>query len=53
MLLIVSLTIAVNATTAIFVGYIVYRVCSLIGALDRRLQRLEILRERNGAPGAP
>ena len=46
LLLIVSATIVVNATTAIFVGYVVLKVCQVIAALERRLQRLEMLSER-------
>jgi len=53
LLLLASATIAINATTALFVGWLVYHACQTIGALERRLQRLEILLERNGAPGAP
>lgn len=41
-----GLTIAANATTAVFVGYIVYRVCLLIGSLQERLLRLEIEAQR-------
>jgi len=43
--LLVSATIIINASTALFVGWLVYRVCQIIGALERRLQRLEILTE--------
>lgn len=46
LLLIVSATIVVNATTALFVGWLVYRVCQTVAALEQRLQRLEILNER-------
>jgi hypothetical protein len=40
-----GLTIAVNASTALFVGYLVLKVCQVVGTLERRLQRLEILSE--------
>ena len=43
LLLLVSATIAVNASTAIFVGWMVYRACQVIGTLESRLQRLELL----------
>jgi hypothetical protein len=46
LLLIVSLTIVFNATTAIGIGWLVYRVCILISTLERRLQRLEMQMER-------
>jgi hypothetical protein len=45
LLLLASATIAINASTAVFVGWLVYRVCQLIGALERRILRLEILSE--------
>ena len=53
LLLLASATIAINATTALFVGWLVYRACQVVAALEQRLQRLEILTERMGAPGAP
>jgi fatty acid desaturase len=43
-----GLTIAANATTAIFVGWMVLAVCRYLGTIERRLQRLEILNERRG-----
>ena len=46
LLLLVSLTIAVNATTALFVGWLVYKVCLIVGTLEKRLQRLEMQMER-------
>ena len=46
LLLLVSLIIVVNASTAIFVGYMVLQVCRYIGTLERRLQRLEMQMER-------
>jgi hypothetical protein len=52
LLLLASATIAINTSTALFVGWLVYRACQTIGALERRLQRLEIL-SGMGAPGAP
>ena len=48
LLLLVSATVVANVTTAVFVGWLVYRVCEIVAALDRRLQRLEILNERRG-----
>jgi len=45
LLLLASATIAINASTAVFVGWLVYRACQLIGALERRILRLEILSE--------
>jgi hypothetical protein len=45
LLLLASATIAINASTAVFVGWLVYRACQVIGTLERRLQRLEILTE--------
>ena len=45
LILLASATIAINATTAVFVGLLVYRACQVIAALERRLQRLEILTE--------
>lgn len=45
LLLLASATIAVNASTALFVGWLVFRACQTVGALERRLQRLEILNE--------
>jgi fatty acid desaturase len=47
-----GLTVAVNATTALFVGWLVYKVCLLVGALEKRITRLEMLAEA-GAPGTP
>jgi len=52
LLLLASATIAINASTALFVGWLVYRACQVVGALERRLQRLEILSGMS-APGAP
>ena len=52
LLLLASATIAINASTAVFVGWLVYRACQVVGTLERRLQRLEIL-SGMGAPGAP
>ena len=46
LLLIVSATIFVNGTTALFVGWLVYKVCLVVGGLERRLQRLEMQMER-------
>ena len=46
LLLIVSATIVVNGTTALFVGWLVYKVCLLIGALEKRITRLEMLNEK-------
>ena len=46
LLLIVSATIVVNGTTALFVGWLVYKVCLVVGGLERRLQRLEMQMER-------
>jgi hypothetical protein len=46
LLLIVSLTLVVNASTAIFVGYMVLLACRYLGTIERRLQRLEMLTER-------
>jgi hypothetical protein len=46
LLLLASATIAINASTAVFVGWLVYRVCQIIAALERRLQRLEMLAEK-------
>jgi hypothetical protein len=45
LLLLASATIVVNASTAVFVGWMVLAVCRYLGALERRLQRLEILNE--------
>jgi hypothetical protein len=52
LLLIVSSTIVVNATTALFVGWLVYRGCVIVAGLEKRITRLEMLQE-SGAPGAP
>ena len=52
LLLLVGATITINASTAVFVGWLVYRACQVVGTLERRLQRLEIL-SGMGAPGAP
>jgi hypothetical protein len=52
LLLLVSLTVVANATTAIFVGWMVLSICRYLATLERRLQRLEMQMER-GAPGAP
>jgi hypothetical protein len=42
------------AATTLFTGWLVFRLCQIVGALERRLQRLEMLFERRrGAPGAP
>ncbi len=46
LILLASATIVINATTAVFVGWLVYRVCQIIAALERRLQRLEMLAEK-------
>jgi hypothetical protein len=46
LILLVSATVVANATTAAFVGWLVYRVCQIIAALERRLQRLEMLAEK-------
>ena len=46
LLLLVSLTVVANATTAIFVGYLVLKVCQYLATLERRLQRLEMQMER-------
>jgi hypothetical protein len=46
LILLASATIVVNATCALFVGWLVYRVCQIVAALERRLQRLEMLAER-------
>jgi hypothetical protein len=46
LLLLASATIAVNATTALFVGWLVYKVCTMIGAIEGRLLRLEMLVDR-------
>jgi hypothetical protein len=43
--LLVSATIIINASTAVFVGWLVWRACQVVGTLERRLQRLEILNE--------
>lgn len=48
LLLLVSLTIAVNATTAIFVGWLVYKLCVIAGEFERRIMRLEMRAERGG-----
>jgi hypothetical protein len=48
LILLASATIVVNASCALFVGWLVYKVCVLIGTLEQRLQRLEILNERRG-----
>jgi len=45
LILLASATIVINATTALFVGWLVYKVCLVVGTLERRLQRLEILTE--------
>lgn len=45
LILLTSATIIINATTAVFVGWLVYRVCGIVAALELRLQRLEILNE--------
>jgi hypothetical protein len=45
LILLASATIVVNATCALFVGWLVYKVCVVVGTLERRLQRLEILNE--------
>jgi len=45
LLLLASATIAINASTAVFVGWLVYRACQVVGTLESRLQRLEILTE--------
>jgi hypothetical protein len=50
--LLVSATIIINASTAVFVGWLVFRACQVVGTLERRLQRLEMLAEAR-APGAP
>ena len=46
LLLLVGATITINATTALFVGWLVYKVCTLIGAIEGRLLRLEMLVDR-------
>ena len=46
LLLLASATIAINASTAVFVGWLVYRACQVVGTLERRLQRLEMLTEK-------
>jgi hypothetical protein len=46
LILLASATIVVNATCALFVGWLVYKVCVVVGTLERRLQRLEMLTER-------
>jgi hypothetical protein len=46
LLLLASATIAINASTALFVGWLVWRACQVVGTLEKRLQRLEILNER-------
>ena len=45
LLLLVGATITINGSTALFVGWLVYRACQVVGALERRLQRLEMLNE--------
>jgi hypothetical protein len=46
LILLASATIVVNASCALFVGWLVYRVCQIIAALESRLQRLEMLVDR-------
>ena len=46
LLLLVSATVVANATTAMFVGWIVYKVCLLVAGIERRLMRLEMLLEK-------
>jgi len=46
LLLLASATIAINASTAVFVGWLVWRACQVVGTLERRLQRLEMLTEK-------
>jgi hypothetical protein len=45
LLLLVGATITINASTAVFVGWLVWRACQVVGTLEHRLQRLEILNE--------
>jgi hypothetical protein len=45
LLLLVSATIIANVSCALFVGWLVYKVCGLVGTIEKRLQRLEILSE--------
>jgi hypothetical protein len=45
LILLASATIVVNVSCALFVGWLVYRVCQIVAALEQRLQRLEILNE--------
>jgi hypothetical protein len=42
LLLLASLTVATMAA----VGWLVFRLCQIVAALERRLQRLEMLVER-------
>jgi hypothetical protein len=46
LLLLTSATIIVNATTAWFVGMLVYKVSVLLGGLEKRIMRLEFLIEK-------
>jgi hypothetical protein len=50
-LLIVASLIVFSGTAAFVSAYFTWRVCLLIGALEKRITRLEMLAER-GAPGA-
>jgi hypothetical protein len=45
LLLLVGATITINASTAVFVGWLVWRACQVVGTLEQRLQRLEMLTE--------
>jgi hypothetical protein len=52
LLLLAGATITINASTALFVGWLVWRACQVVGTLERRLQRLEMLVERRRGSAA-
>ena len=51
-LLVVGALLVFSGSAAFVSAYFTYRVCLLIGALEKRITRLEMLQE-SGAPGAP
>ena len=43
LLLLVSATLVINSSTALFVGWLVWRACQVVSTLESRIMRLELL----------